>query len=363
MIVETSFRRLFAIACFAVFLSTRYLLAAETGLRIQPFQKHSTASNTAAIPPAIAEEARQRNFPLSSIKRLGERWIACLSNEPNAACIELGRRSSQNDTSSTYATSGSDAAVPTVSQTPLAVAAVKNLGMSDRLTIHQYGRPVVETTVASILAQQTSVSSNTMNATSTTGNAPGRVESSEQGGYEFRLSPGAEVLVSLSKGTQSNKVLNTLPVYRREAEGVVRTGNAKLVRQYIDAHPNEPFVVVVTVPALCAPCRQLEPIVLGLNRNKPTEHRTKIFLLEYFAFADAEKEVLGHGALFPCTLIYGKEKSRRAAPQLIVGNTNGRSIQSIGEAMQSFVQRGAPRTYCSGFVSDSFLSEQLSSLR
>ncbi len=283
-------------------------------------QRSSTSLAPASnIPAAIQAEAARRGVALSSVKQQGEYWVACEGDQAEGSCLVLGR-----------ATNSAAAAAP-------APVRLTGLTSSAMLDVYQYGQ---------------AVQTYALNQAS----AFGRVVKLEGQGLSFELSPGVEARVAVQG--RKDQVIDTLPKYRREAMNLVRTKDFQLVRDYIDARPDEPFTVVVTVPALCEPCRKLDKLLHdGAAANQPTDAaarpnglRTKMFVLEYFSFADAEREVLGTGAVFPTTLVYGVEAQPRRSIARLIGNLRGSTPDEISRPLAERFRRGSPHTLSRGVV-------------
>lgn len=304
------------------------LFASLTGQQLVAADKtrpdHSL-SGSISVPPAIAAEASRRGIALANIKLQGDNWVGCSGESADAACIVLGRARAE---------AASKPATP-----------IKLTGLSQEavLDIHQYGQAV-----HSVPLKQSS--------------AFGRVTRAESGqGLTFELQPGVEARVMVHG--RSDAAIDTLPRYRREGTNLVRTKDLKLVRDTIDARADEPFAVIVTVPALCEPCRQLDRLIHEnggtatpgsgvLSQNKLL---MKVFILEYFSFADAERELLGPGAVFPTTLVYGVETQPRKSLSRLIGNLRGSSMEEISRPLAERFRRGSPHTMSRGVVAQELL--------
>lgn len=276
----------------------------------------SPGVSASKIPTFIQIEAKRRGVELSSIKLQGEYWVACEGEDANAACIVLGK------------------VISTAIKAPEPVR-LTGLTASSVLEVHQYGQAV-----RSITAAQK--------------NEFGQAVRGAAQGLSFELKPGVEARVSVQG--KKDQVIDTLPRFRREGDNLVRTKDLQLVRETIDARPNEPFAVIVTVPALCEPCRRLDKLVhdnvnapAGAGKAKDTL-RTKLFILEYFTFADAERELLGTGAVFPTTLVFGVEPQPRKSISRLIGNMRGSSMDDIARPLAEKFRRGTPHTMSRGVV-------------
>ena len=277
------------------------------------------------LPDTIAAEAVRRGIELTDVKRQGDYWVACKGEGDAAACTVLGR-----------------IAQPTSVVTPSPVR-LTSLSSSAILEVHRYGEAL----------QTISLDD---------GRALGRVTRSASQGITFELNAGVEARVSV-QGMQ-HQLVDSLPRYRKEGKNLVRTKDLSLVRDYIDSHPSEPFLVIVSVPALCEPCRRLDKMVqesvgAAARTNSSAKDRAgsptsalpmKMFILEYFSFADAERELLGAGAVFPTTLVFGVETQPRKSLSRLIGNLRGSSIEEISRPLAQRFRRGAPHTMSRGVI-------------
>ena len=286
--------------------------------------QHATASSV-VVPPTIAAEASRRGIALANIKLEGDYWVGCSGDSANAACVVLGKA---------RATAASMPATP-----------VKLTGLSKDtvLDVHQYGQ---------------AVRSIPLNQSSTFGRV---TRAANSVGLTFELQPGVEARISAQGRPEA--VIDTLPRYRREGTNLVRTKDLKLVRDTIDARVDEPFTVIVTVPALCEPCRRLDKIihenagttVKGAGALSSNRLLMKVFILEYFTFADAERELLGPGAVFPTTLVFGVEPQPRKSLSRLIGNWRGSSMEELSRPLAERFRRGSPHTMSRGVVAKELL--------
>lgn len=304
--------------------------------------KNSVAIDTSSLPPAIAAEATQRGFGLSTIKRQSNGWVACVECDGGAGyCVPLGH-------SATVARSSGE-----VSST-VKLRRIDDLHSGDTLQIEQYGQPVRQT---SLSAKQVHSTSNVFQV-----GEIGQFIRTGADTFAFQLRNAAEARVY--HRAQTEKVIDTLPRFRRETPTLVRTKDFKLVQQYIDDHPSEPFMVLVTVPALCEPCRQMDRLVnQSLATSDPRAGATKAFILEYFNFADAEREVLGQGALFPTMLVYSPAGETRRDIARTVGSLQGTSVAQLSRPLRDKLQRGAPHTLSRGLLTKETLLSLLQPAR
>ena len=311
-----------------VVFSRRWLNCVVTGLAIVSLIGHQLVaadktrpqhklSSSANVPPSIAAEASRRGIALANIKLEGDSWVGCSDESANAACIVLGKA---------HATAAATLTTP-----------VKLTGLSKDtvLDIHQYGQAI-----RSVPLNQSG--------------AFGQVTRAVNGpGLTFEIKPGVEARVTAHGRPEA--AIDTLPRYRREGVNLVRTKDLKLVRDTIDARADEPFTVIVTVPALCEPCRRLDKTIHENVGHGSTRLLTKVFILEYFAFADAERELLGPGAVFPTTLVYGVEPQPRKSLSRLIGNLRGSSMEEISRPLAERFRRGSPHTMSRGVVAQELL--------
>ena len=307
------------VICSAIVSLTGQQLVAADKTRPQ-----HASTGSLSVPPTIVTEATRRGIALANIKLEGDYWVGCSGESANAACVVLGK---------VHAAAASMPATP-----------VKLTGLSKEtvLDVHQYGQAV-----RSIPLNQSS--------------SLGRVTRSANGlGLTFELQPGVEARI-MAHG-RPEAVIDTLPRYRREGANLVRTKDLKLVRDTIDARVDEPFTVIVTVPALCEPCRRLDKIIhenvgsaAGAGVLSSNRLLMKVFILEYFTFADAERELLGPGAVFPTTLVYGVEPQPRKSLSRLIGNLRGSSMEELSRPLAERFRRGSPHTMSRGVVAKELL--------
>lgn len=144
---------------------------------------------------------------------------------------------------------------------------------------------------------------------------------------------------------------NALPQYRREAPRLVRTSDCKLVVDYVDNHPHEPFLVLVTVPGLCEPCRRMDETFRQFHATSPLHAKVKTFILEYQTFEEAQSQLLCAGATFPTTLAFGPVTAGRTSPSLVIGNASGQFISELSLKLRAVFKRGAPNGIAQGYMS------------
>jgi len=282
----------------------------------------------ASIPSHIAEEALLKQLPLSSVKRLGDSWVACVDQAGSEVCIVLGKQT---------------AAAP-VSVSSSGEQSLSDLRAGDRLIVHKYGQ----------LAYETTVNTNAVHA------APRQTLEVTDVGY-LTLAPNGSLTFYAHRNCQARisvygggkvRTLDCLPRYQREGERIIRTKDVSLVKEYIDSHADESFVVLVTVPSQCEPCRKMDGILTSGVTAGASLPEVKTFILEYFAFEDAERELLGPDALFPTTLVFGPAPpTKRMSPSVLYGQSAGVSLEQHTRTVREHFKRGAPLGIARGLLS------------
>lgn len=292
---------------------------------------------TVNVPAHIATEAQRKQLPLSSIKRMGDSWVACINRAGSEVCIVLGNEP-----------------VAVVEASPgTSESRLDDLRTGDRLVIHKYGELAYETTVR---AGDLQPSQRTVPIADV-----GHLAQAQNGHFTFVPFPDCQARITVySRGTE--RVLDRLPRYQREGTRIVRTKDVNLVREYIDSHASEPFVVLVTVPSLCEPCRQMDQVFTSGAGVEPHTPAVKTFILEYFAFEDAERELLGPNALFPTTLVFGPATgTQRMLPSVVYGQTSGVPVEQHARMLREQFKRGAPAGMARGLLSRMSLSRLIDS--
>lgn len=304
-------------------------------IAVQPVVAVSTdktsLAHNADVPAHISIEAQRKQLPLSSIKRMGDSWVACINRAGSEVCIVLGKVTVEDESASSISDSRLD-----------------DLRSGDRLVIHKYGELAYETTIraSAIRPSQTALPIADV----------GYLTPAENGHFTFVPLPNCQArITAYCRGTE--RVLDRLPRYQREGTGIVRTKDVNLVKEYIDSHASESFVVLVTVPSLCEPCRQMDTVLTGGGVGDRQSPPVKTFILEYFAFEDAERELLGPHALFPTTLVFGPTTAtQRMTPSVIYGQTAGLPIDQHVRRLREHFKRGAPAGMARGLLSRMSLS-------
>lgn len=299
----------------------------------------SPIPRTVNVPAHIAAEAQNRQLPLSSIKHMGDSWVACINRAGSEVCIVLGK----------------EAVAIVEASTSTSETRLDDLRSGDRLVIHKYGQLAYETTIR---ASELQPSQQTVPIADV-----GYLTPFEDGRFAFVPLPNCQArITAFSRGTM--RVLDRLPHYQREGASIVRTKDVNLVKEYINSHANESFVVLVTVPSLCEPCRQMDIVLTGGAVGAPQSPAVKTFILEYFAFEDAERELLGPHALFPTTLVFGPATAtRRMSPSVIYGQTAGTPVEQQTRLLREHFKRGAPAGMARGILSRMSLSRLIDSGR
>lgn len=294
----------------------------------QTSAKQTIEQQKASIPSHIAEQALVKQLPLSSIKRLGDSWVACIDQAGSEVCIVLGKHTT---------------AAPAPASSP-AEQSLNGLRAGDRLVVHKYGQLAYETTVdtTAMLAspQQTLEIADV-----------GYLTSAQNGSLSFYPHRSCQArITAYSRGMV--RTLDRLPRYQREGERIIRTKDVSLVKEYIDSHADESFVVLVTVPSQCEPCRQMDVVLTSEATAEPSLPEVKTFILEYFTFEDAERELLGPHALFPTTLVFGPAPpTKRMSPSFLYGQSTGVPIEQHTRTVREHFKRGAPLGIARGLLS------------
>lgn len=204
---------------------------------VQGLLHAQTESNlNVPLPPAVVFEAKSRQIPLNAIKLRGQEWIACVEDGSHVeTCIVLGRKREPSQD---------------ISGDPLGVRRLTKLRFGDRLVIDRYGLPRLEYTLSSNLLRQQSVISEL-----------GSLSIEPDSSLTFVLASMRQAKVTVENDGALHTI-DALPRYKREGPQLVRTNDVQLVANYMEQHPLEQFMVIVTVPSQCEPCRRFEPIVV-----------------------------------------------------------------------------------------------------
>jgi hypothetical protein len=290
--------------------------------------KQTIEQQKASIPSHIAEVALLKRLPLSSIKRMGDSWVACVDQAGSEVCIVLGKHIS---------------AAPVSDSSP-AEQSLSDLRAGDRLIVHKYGQLAYETTVNTTAVH--AAPQQTLQIADV-----GYLAPAQNGSLTFYPHSSCEARITVySRGTV--RTLDRLPRYQREGERIIRTKDVSLVKEYIDSHADESFVVLVTVPSQCEPCRQMDGVITGGATAGPSLLEVKTFILEYFAFEDAERELLGPQALFPTTLVFGPAPpTKRMSPSVLYGQSAGVPLEQHTRTVREHFKRGAPLGIARGLLS------------
>lgn len=296
--------------------------------------KHSAAKLD--IPQDIRTEARAKMIPLDALKFENNQWSACISRPgAPASCIILGNK---NDTIAT----------PTIS-----VQRLTGLKNGDTLVVNRYGEKAEEIQLA--FAPDTSGSKE---------NNLGAFTREQDQTFTFTLDVGIEARVTKKDGT-ANQVIDTLPRYKKEGDLLIRTKDLSLVNEYLEKHPNEDFLVLITVPALCSPCRALDEELSKVHQGSQAGlGATKTFVIEYFDFDSAKEEVVGPQGTFPTILTLKNEgKSQHTSPK-VLGDMHGASIEQVIEPIQQNLHwRGSPLHIIRGSMKQDGLTKLIKVLK
>jgi hypothetical protein len=294
----------------------------------QTSAKQTIEQQKASIPNHIIEEARLKQLPLSSVKLVGDSWVACVDRAGSEVCIVLGKQT---------------AATPVSASSP-GEQSLNDLRAGDRLIVHKYGQLAYETTVNTTAVH--AAPRQTLEVTDV-----GYLAPAPNGSLTFYPHGNCQARISVYSGGKV-RTLDRLPRYQREGERIVRTKDVSLVKEYINSHADEAFVVLVTVPSQCEPCRRMDGILTSGAAAGSSQPDVKTFILEYFAFEDAERELLGPDALFPTTLVFGPAPpTKRMSPSVLYGQSAGVSLEQHTRTVREHFQRGAPLGIARGLLS------------
>lgn len=287
----------------------------------------TSLSTDRSIPQAIVIEAQSRKIPLNTIVQRGDEWIACIKSGANSeTCIVLGKRTEGKRDSSA---------------SPKMGRRLTNLRFGDRLIIDRFGLPRIEYTL----------NSNLLNNPASMRDL-GNLSMESDLGLTFVLANSCEAKVKVANQS-AFQIIDALPQYKREGPQLVRTSDVRVAARYMKEHPRECFMVIVTVPSQCEPCRRFESIVeKSLETGHANSVAIKTFVLEYFSFQDAQQEVIGAGATFPATMFFEPEYSTRGrtSPKLIVGQQNPVSQGASNRTIEASLGRGVPSALAHGVI-------------
>ncbi len=288
----------------------------------------ATAKNAMQIPRHVLRLAHARGLADADIKPMGDNWVACSkANDGTDSCTVLCRIESSP-----------------VAHIPSMESVISDVRVGDSIVVQEYGQPARTIAFTSEMASR---------SRDVEVDGVGTLRLVSAGQYNFQMSPALEARASVAGRISSQ--IDQLPRFRRETTNIVRTHDFRFVQNYIDAHADEPFIVIVTVPALCEPCRQMDTWLTHAKDPSTKGIPVKTFILEYFAFHEAEQEVLGPGAIFPTTLIYpSASRSGNQPRQSIaraIGNLKGSTLKDVSQPLQSKLKRGAPHTLIRGATS------------
>lgn len=311
-----------------LFLAIPFIVFVFTGFQLAVGQE---LQQRLAIPKAIVAEAKRRLIPLTAIRLSGKKWIACIENQSQGEyCISLGE---------------DDLDIGKSLNTGVSKSILLNYG--DQVSIERYGQQALELPVLPGANSNSSLAEfGTLSR-----------ESDEALRFEIRSNCEARINVSGRNGKRS---LDTLPRFRRESSRLVRTTNLAVVSKCISQNPEEPFLVVITVPGHCEPCRRMDQVIGKYHGSEqPEATKIKTFILEYFTFSDAENSILGQGAVFPTTIVFAKNREPRKSslPSLAIGFPNASGIESLSKHLDSGFKRASPSGIARGLLSLQSLHE------
>jgi hypothetical protein len=328
--------KVLTLAC-ASFLSTPTLRSEGADPPSSSKNSNTTTALKREIPADIALEAKLKNIALDSIKFENNRWVACFA-VPGAAdaCIELGNKRKA------------------ITSTP-AVKEISKLRNGDTLLINSYGGKSRQYKLN--FASDTSAAK-----------IPdlGTFVRSKDQTFTFTLEADAKALVT-TQASDKNGIINTLPKFQKESDLVIRTNSLSLINSYIKNHPEEEFLLIVTVPAHCPPCRALDQVVQEAFSDSKSKDTVKTFILEYFDFESANKEVLGSGGIYPSLLTFRKDSATQKSAENkpipnIIGQMNGATKEQVLEPISENVSR-TPHQIIRGGMALKTLRELMSNLK
>ena len=152
----------------------------------------TSIQKSSLVPSHIAAEAQRKQLPLSSIKRMGDSWVACINRAGSEVCIVLGKENVANVESS--------------NRSGTSEPQLDDLRAGDRLVIHKYGELAYEKT---ILTTDTKSSQQTLPIADV-----GYLAPTENGHFAFVPHPDCQArITAYSRGTEH--VLDRLPRYQR----------------------------------------------------------------------------------------------------------------------------------------------------
>ncbi len=288
------------------------------------------------IPKAIVAEAKRRFIPLTAVRLTGKQWIACIeSPSQGELCILLGE----------------DVGAPNINadvnhSTPVGTRSVR-LNYGDQILIEQYGR----------LSREISVVPGSNLAASVAEYGTLIQETSDSLRLECQSNCEARISVTGRSGERS---INALPRFRRESPRLVRTTDLAMVSEYMSHRPNESYLVIVTVPSRCEPCRRMDQVIRRYHESEQLGgEKIKTFILEYFSFTEAEV-ILGRDAVFPTTIVFPKksETARSSLPSLAIGFPQVNGVEAISKQFGNVFKRPLP----SGISRGTLTSESLDAM-
>lgn len=195
---------------------------------------------------------------------------------------------------------------------------MEGIKSGDTLKIYRYGEKVNE--------YKFNVSS--PNVYSTTVPDLGKFTKAKNG--TFALTPKENEQYRIVNSKNPNIMIDNIPRYVRESKNIVRTKDSKLVSDYISKHPLDSFIVIVTVPSYCPPCRTLDHTLSHLIKednfdSSLEEENVKVFILEQFDFQSGKENALGEKGIFPSLLVYNNagEDKEIITPE-VIGNLYGK---------------------------------------
>jgi len=322
IIASTAKTFVFATACFTSNVSS----LAQAG---DPQKASQVSANNAPgkldIPEEIQKKAKDLNIPLAAITFENNVWSACVKVPGKAdSCIILGSKLEPSQRLSTP------------------VSKLTNLRNGDTLIVCRYGeqQKVIPINIAEnvIRSSEYQIGTYTREADRT---------------FTFTLNPGVEARVS-KKETNPTEHIDTLPNHVKINDRYARTKDISVVQTVLQEYSSEDIVVILSVPALCPPCRDLDKVVLDVSKNNVAV--PKIITLEYHDF-ESGRHALGPNAIFPTILVYRSQANSSKTDPVILGDMNSATREQILEQIADHIsgERVPSHIVRAGLFKDGFI--------
>jgi hypothetical protein len=295
--METQQRHVLSTALAALpLVLASYGFSASPTAAGQPQQSKavSGASKDESIPDSVRRRAEEQKIDIATVKKVGEIWASCgKDSQGREYCIEI---------------SPSNVAV-SYEKPRVFVEAISGLRMGASLQFFQYGGKTSTFNLEGFGATTTSI---------TLPENQGKLDRQADGSFTFTPQKGREYRVS-SVGTDSVQIIDQLPKVQREAQEVVRTKDFASVNRYIESNPKDEFVVVITAPAVCPPCRtldaQIEKMIKGAEAGAPLRLKRRVIIVEYSDFEGPKVEATGPALTLPTVMLF-KPQEKIETPEI-----------------------------------------------